>query len=469
MVIKSIQNRFFIFLLAFLTTCQIAFAGGDPAKGKELFVNNCAQCHAKDMKQKLTGPALAGVEERWGGDRASLYKWVRNSQGLIATGFPRAVAVYNENAKAVMNSFPNLKDEEIDHILEYIKKQAAGGGTSVAATGGGGTEEKPKENNSLMLGVVLATLGLLAILMAQLISRLKAAALIQEGHVGVKQGTVSQIITSKSVIAFLVFALVVLGGYTTVNNAISMGRQQGYAPDQPIKFSHATHAGVQKIECQYCHDSARRSKHSSVPGTNTCMNCHAAIKVGSKYGTAELTKIYASIGWDPTTGKYIDNYDNMSEDQVAAVYKKWIGDNYMAKKEMKALDQSGEMIVNDQWNDLKTSLTNSTKSKIQGPIEWTRLHNLPDHAYFNHAQHVSVGKVACQTCHGKVEAMEVMQQHAPLSMGWCINCHRQTDVKFNENAYYNSYKRYHDELKSGKRESVKVEDIGGLECQKCHY
>ncbi len=467
MITNSIKNKFFIFFLTLFAFTQVAFAG-DAAKGKEVFVNNCASCHAKDMKTKLTGPALAGVEERWN-DKANLYKWIRNSQGLIATGYPRAVQVYNENGKAVMTAFPNLKDDEIDNILAYIAKQAAGGDTKVAAAAGAGGTETKKESNTLLWAVILGVLGLLAVLMAQLISRLKAAALVNEGHTGVKEGTLSQIFTSKSVIAFLVFALVVLGGYTTVNNAIALGRQQGYAPDQPIKFSHATHAGVQKIECQYCHDSARRSKHSSIPGTNTCMNCHAAIKEGSKYGTAELTKIYASIGWDPTTGKYIDNYDNMSEDQVAAVYKKWIGDKYMEKKEMKELDKSAEAIVNDQWNDLKTSLTNETKTKVQGGVEWTRIHNLPDHAYFNHAQHVTVGKIACQTCHGAVEKMEVMQQHAPLSMGWCINCHRQTDVKFTENAYYNSYKRYHEELKSGERESVKVSDIGGLECQKCHY
>ena len=467
MTIKGIKRRFLTLFIAIIATSQIVFAGGDAAKGKEVFVNNCASCHAKDMKQKLTGPALGGVEERWT-EKAALYKWIRNSQALIATGYPRAVAVYNENGKAVMTSFPNLKDEDIDNILSYIDKQWKGGDTKTAAVGTTGTTDG-KEDNSLMYGVVLAVLGLLAILMAQLISRLRAAALVQAGNTNVKQGTLAQIISSKSVVAFLVFALVVLGGYTTVNNAISLGRQQGYAPSQPIKFSHATHSGVQKIECQYCHDSARRSKHSSVPGTNTCMNCHAAIKVGSKYGTAELTKIYASIGWDPTTGKYIDNYDNMSEDQVASVFKKWIGNQYLEKNGMKELDKSAEMVVNGQWDDLKTSLTNETKSKIQGPIEWTRIHNLPDHVYFNHAQHVAVGKVACQTCHGGVEKMEVMQQHSPLSMGWCINCHRQTEVKFTENAYYTSYQRYHDELKSGKRDGVKVEEIGGLECQKCHY
>jgi hypothetical protein len=114
-------------------------------------------------------------------------------------------------------------------------------------------------------------------------------------------------------------------------------------------------------------------------------------------------------------------------------------------------------------------LKNDSNGKIQGPIEWVRIHNLADHAYFNHAQHVSVGQVACQKCHGPVEQMEEVYQYSTLGMGWCINCHRETEVKFNDNDYYKQYARYHEELKSGKREKVTVADIGGLECQKCHY
>ncbi len=137
--------------------------------------------------------------------------------------------------------------------------------------------------------------------------------------------TIMQSLTGKTAVSFLVFALIVIGGFTTVNNAISFGRQQDYQPEQPIKFSHATHAGVHKIDCQFCHDGARRSKQSVIPSANTCMNCHKAIKKGTKYGTEEITKIYASIGFDPNTDKFIENYDNLSEKQVTEIYKKWIG------------------------------------------------------------------------------------------------------------------------------------------------
>lgn len=270
-------------------------------------------------------------------------------------------------------------------------------------------------------------------------------------------------------VSFLIFAGIILGGYTTVTRAVDLGRQQGYAPDQPIKFSHATHAGLNKIDCQYCHDGARRSKHSVIPAANTCMNCHKAIKTGSKYGTAEITKIFASVGFNPITNKYIDNYENYPDDSIKAVFTAWIEQEYKTAKNLTTLDQNGQAEVRKQWKDIVSSLTSDVDKKVQGPIEWVRIHNLPDHAYFNHAQHVNVGKVACQTCHGPVEKMEVVAQNAPLSMGWCINCHREAEVKFKDNPYYANYTSLHEELKSGKREKVTVADIGGLECQKCHY
>ncbi|NJL76178.1 MAG: cytochrome c3 family protein [Saprospiraceae bacterium] len=291
---------------------------------------------------------------------------------------------------------------------------------------------------------------------------------LKAGNTEAERRTLADVLTSRGVIGFMVFALVVLGGYTTVNNAIELGRQQGYQPDQPIKFSHATHSGLHKIECQYCHDGARRSKQSVIPATNTCMNCHRAIKEGSQYGTAELTKIYASIGYDPSTDKYIENYEQLSEEEIKKIYTKWIGDTYV-KRNADKVDEA-ETVVDQQWNGIVTSLTNDAKPKIQGPIEWLRIHNLPDHAYFNHAQHVAVGKVECQTCHGPVQEMEVVYQNSPLSMGWCVNCHRKTEVSsFNDNEYYKAYQNYHEEIKKGDRDKVTVEDIGGLGCQKCHY
>ena len=276
-------------------------------------------------------------------------------------------------------------------------------------------------------------------------------------------------LTSKGVITFAVFALVVIGVYNLANGAMDLGRQTGYAPEQPIKFSHETHAGLHQIDCKFCHDGARRSKHSVIPPASTCMNCHKAIKKGSTYGTAEITKIFASIGFDPNTDKYIENYESISQDSIEKIYRQWISEQYIKDQGVQAIDQEGLDLVDEQWEGVVTSLTNELKPQVQGPIEWIRIHNLPDHVYFNHAQHVTVGQLDCQQCHGKVEEMEVVEQYAPLSMGWCINCHRQTEVQFASNEYYESYEKYHSELTSGNRDKVTVEDIGGLECQKCHY
>ncbi|MEN0004704.1 MAG: c-type cytochrome [Bacteroidota bacterium] len=470
MIYKTLVSRMLL-LLSLLLISSVSFAqeAVDLEAGKALFRNNCASCHNKNMKDDLTGPALGGVEERWAEyPREDLYSWIRNSQAQINEGHPRAVELWEEWKPNLMNNF-NLSDQEIENILAYIDDVYTSEPKVVGPVGGDFVAAEEEEDNTLLFVVLAVILGILSIVLARILSNLNYLIQAREGNTNPTRRTLVDILTSKGVIAFVIFALVVLGGYTTVNNAIMLGRQQGYAPEQPIKFSHATHAGLQKIDCQYCHDGARRSKHSVIPAANTCMNCHSAIKVGSEYGTAELTKIYASVGWDPNTGKYIENYEDMSTEEIKEIFTKWIGDTYV--KEAGTLDDEGEELIKEQWDGIVESLTDRATGddRIQGPIEWVRIHNLPDHAYFNHAQHVTVGKVECQQCHGQVEEMEVVQQYAPLSMGWCINCHRETEVQFEDNEYYKSYEKYHKEIANGERDKVTVEEIGGLECQKCHY
>ncbi len=455
-----------ILLLALATP---AVAQPSPDIGKTLFRNYCASCHNKNMRQALTGPALGGIEERWADyPIEDLYEWIRNSQALIAAGHPRAVQVYNENNKVLMQAFPNLTDEDVASLLLYINgvyDGTYGVSATVAGEGVGGADRQG--SNEVYYYIIFGFLLVLALVLARIYNNLKYLAAVKEGLDVEAPPSIWATLTSKGTISMIIFALVVFGGYTTVNNAIGLNRQQDYQPEQPIKFSHATHAGLHQIDCQYCHDGARRSKHSVIPATNTCMNCHRAVKVGSEYGTGELVKIFASIGYDPSKDVYIENYDELSEDEIKQIYTTWIANEYVA--EHGQLDRRGERTMDEQWDGIVNSLTSETKSTIQGPIEWVRIHNLPDHAYFNHAQHVAVGKVECQTCHGPVEEMEVVKQWSPLSMGWCINCHRETEVQFAGNPYYASYEQYHEELKAGTRDRVTVEEIGGLECQKCHY
>jgi cytochrome c2 len=456
----------FTFLIATVITVH---AGPTKEAGKELFTANCASCHNKNMKDNLTGPALGGTEERWAAyPRKDLYAWIRNSQALIATGHPRATELWAKWKPVLMNNFTGLTDEQIESTLLYINDVYTAKPAAAAPGATAATDSKPESEFPWMYVGLATVLALLAFALMRIVNNLTNVTRVQAGQAPVER-TLTQILSTKGAVAFMVFALTLIFGHKMVDNATKMGRSQGYEPDQPIAFSHKLHAGTNKIDCQYCHDSARRSKHSSIPGTNTCMNCHSAVKKGSVSGTKEITKIYASIGFDPIAGKYIPDYENWSEKQIEELYKKWIGQEYLAAKSLTAMDESGRSEVESQWEGIVKALKNDSNGKIQGPIEWVRIHNLADHAYFNHAQHVAVGQLECQKCHGPVQEMEVVYQYSTLGMGWCINCHRETEVKFADNDYYKQYERYHQELKDGKREKVTVEEIGGLECQKCHY
>lgn len=414
-MIKSFFNTKWVFVLLMLPL-GLTLQAQDTPDGKALFKANCASCHNKNMKSDMTGPALGGVEERWESQEL-LYAWIRNSQAVIATGDPYSVNLYNQYNKSVMTAFPDLTDADIAELLLYIDNIYTGEGKYAPKAPAGGpaadavatTDSKP---NYVQYGILLAALVVLSLVLARIISNLNYINQVKEGTAPEKKPTILQSLTNKTLVGFVLFLLILVGGFRTVNNAIDLGRQQGYAPEQPINFSHKIHAGIHKIDCQYCHDGARRSKHAVIPAVNTCMNCHKAIQGETETAQAEIAKIYEASGWDVNEQKY-----------------------------------TGE----------------------GKPVEWIRIHNLPDHAYFNHAQHVVAGGVECQTCHGPIEEMEVVEQYSPLSMGWCINCHRQTEVKFNENDYYQAYDKYHEDLKSGKMDKVTVEDIGGLECQKCHY
>lgn len=461
MIYKSLSTRLFLLFSFVFLTFNYALADEVSDKGKALFKVNCKACHNANMIDGMTGPALGGTNERWEGREDLLYQWIRNSAAVVASGDSYAVKMFNDNNKIPMTPFPNLTDEEINAMLVYIQciyDKSCGPLPPVVNGGGVAVAVEKESDNTLLYVTLFIILGILAMVLARIIYSLNRIAATKEGERPAPAESFFQSISNSGIIGFLIFGVVIFGGYTTVSNAINLGRQQGYQPTQPIKFSHKTHAGVHKIDCQYCHDGARRSKHSIIPAANTCMNCHSAINKGSTYGTAEISKIYASVGYNPNTKKYIENYDQMPEEDIEKIFKEWIGSNNDDDKE-----------VLDQWNGIKNSLTNDSKSTIPGPIEWIRVHNLPDHVYYNHSQHVTVGKLECQTCHGPVEKMDVVEQYSPLSMGWCVNCHRETSVAFKDNPYYETYEKYHEEFKAGKRDKVTVEEIGGLECQKCHY
>ncbi len=470
--LRKIAQAFILVL--FVLSSAVEAQAGDPALGEELFRLNCAACHNRNMKDDLTGPALADTDKHWADyPREDLYDWIRNSGKMISEGHPRAVELWDQWSPVVMNPFPSLSDDDIEDLMAYINGVASGEyGKTAAAADDELVLTQPGSENAVLYLILTAILFGLAIVLARIISILNAMASIQETGVEQPAKSLREILASRTVLGFIVFAIIVLGGYTTVENSMNIGRQQGYQPTQPIKFSHATHAGLNEIDCQYCHDAAKRSQHAMIPDAGTCMNCHKAIKTGSLYGTAEITKIFASVGFNPLTDSYIDNYERVSQKSIENVYKKWIEEQYMRREGITSIDSKGKLKVDKEWSEIVESLTNDEKKKVQGPIEWVRIHNLPDHVYFNHSQHVEVGEVACQQCHGPIEEMAEVWQASPLSMGWCVNCHRESKVSgfsSKNNYYMHSYKNYVEKLENGTMDQVTVEDIGGIDCQKCHY
>ena len=351
-----------------------------------------------------------------------MYAWIKNNQAFLKTGDAYANKLYNEYNKTAMNLFPNLADKDIDAILAYIKSVPAAG---AAPAGGAATAAAPAEesDSTLVFGLLTLILAVVALILLQVNSNLKK---LSDDKSGIPATEPVPFYRNKAYIAFIAIILFIGGGYMTTVGAMNLGRSKNYQPEQPIYYSHKVHAGVNQINCQYCHTGTYQGKQATLPSVNVCMNCHAAI---NEYKGEAL--------------------------------KRENGDVVDGTAEIKKLYKYAGFTEGQPWD--------ASKAK---PIEWVRIHNLPDHVYFNHAQHVKAGQVACQQCHGEIQKMGEVKQFADLSMGWCVNCHRQTKVQFKDNGFYSIYEKFHEDLKSGKLDSTKgitVEKIGGTECQKCHY
>jgi mono/diheme cytochrome c family protein len=415
--------------------CLLGFGSINAQDGAKLFKQNCAVCHAAHTDQRLTGPGLKGVFDRvpkpaeeW------LTKWILNNEKMIKAGDPYAVKIYNDYGKAAMTVFEGILTEaDVKAILDYIKNPPADNAQTAAAGGAGSAaasdDELVEEKDNTFLYVLLLSVVILSILWVALrnvrvalenLNRKIEGKEIPEDK-GIYHEVKDWFSRNRRFVGAMSVILVFVGMKSCWDACYNIGvyydwrTQKGYKPEQPIKFSHKLHAGEHEIACQYCHNSVEKSRHAGIPSVNVCMNCHKAIQKGPKYGEAEIAKIYEAAGFDPKTNTY----------------------------------------------DLNK----------QKPIEWIKVHNLPDHVYFNHSQHVVVGKIECQTCHGDLKAMTVAEQKSPLTMKWCIECHRQTEVAgIKDNPYYERMHQYLKEKYKGKKDvKFTVEKIGGLECGKCHY
>ena len=379
------------------------------AAGETLFKNNCLVCH--DVHAQKVGPALADVHNRRPIDW--IKSFIINSQKVIQSGDEYAVSLYEEYNQTLMTPF-DFSDDELNAVIEYIKSETIKGPpveevVAEASADGQVVQESILSSRTvavflvLLLAILILILVVLVVLVSVLTKYLKQKAQLSEDEKEVvfQQFEFGRYVRSPAFVWVMTFVFTAIVAKTVIDGLFTVGVQEGYAPTQPIAFSHKVHAGDFQIDCNYCHTGVRTSKNANIPSVNICLNCHSSI-----VKVTDATELSTEI----------------------------------------------QKIFDAKANDT--------------PIEWVRVHNLPDLAYFNHAQHYEVGGVECQDCHGPIEEMEVVRQHANLTMGWCIDCHKTTALNTKDNGYYDKLVQLHNE--SSKNPMV-VEDIGGLECAKCHY
>jgi len=420
--------------LLILLVCTLFFVSTgfsqDAKAGEKIFKANCGACHAWD--KKVSGPALQGVVDRvqpgsYGDVDGWLKAWIKDNAKVRASGDAYGNQVYNANAGLAMNAFGFLSDAQLTDLVAFLHAGPAPKVADAGAPAAGTTEVAVEDDSDSDLWMILIVIGIATLIiiifsgvnrsMKNVINQKQGAAIEESSSVWSAIGTwMKSHKKLSSIIGLIVVLTLAKIGWDA---ALGIGVYQDYAPKQPIAFPHDLHAGKNEIDCKYCHSSARISKTSGIPSANVCMNCHKAVQEGSRSGKTEINKLYAYIGWNPDSMKYT---------------------------------------------------TPDGKMRTDTAIEWVKVHNLPDFVYFNHSQHVEVGKVACQKCHGEVEKMAEVKQFSELTMGWCVNCHRETEVNFAGNDYY--LKIHEDakkEFKHKKDFKFTVDKIGGLECAKCHY
>lgn len=432
--------------VAFLSFSYNVHAQGDAAKGEKVFNGNCASCHFPD--KDMTGPALKGARERWieNSSEENFYAWVKNSGAVIASGDAYANRLFNDWNKTVMTAMA-LTNEQIDDAFAYIEAYAppAPKGGEVVVLG----EPVEEESSNLYWWLLAGLLIVVIAVVGGVKGNLSALSREENGEEQPEPQSIGQSAKSWAwknrgwfgVTVFIcVIGLLAMGAVKWLD----LGVYEDYKPEQPIAYSHELHAGTLGIDCKYCHNAVTKSKHATIPSVNVCMNCHKTVAEGTETGTEEIAKIYEAAGWDVDTKSY----------------------------------------------------TGETK-----PIEWVKVHNLPDHVYFNHSQHVVAGGIDCKQCHGNMKKQTVAKVMSiedlnnvgvtdedydensvkftkpTLTMGWCIECHRESSVDIAGAADGSYYQVIHERLLKDKKtyqryledDKVTVAELGGLECAKCHY
>lgn len=402
-----------------------ADAGGNEelvAAGEAVFEANCTSCHAIGVEGPY--PNLEGVTGRRSAEW--LKSWISNPQKMIDSGDPDAKALYAKYGGnvGVMSAFDYFTDDEFASVIAYLEvaKPAVTKDPEGPVDPDQVSSSGPGADITPILTVILVVLVLIVIALLLMFSLLRKTLNDKQERGELSEedkefvGQSHNLLTVIKHPAFIGLVAVILLGngawYGLQEGLFGIGVQTGYHPTQPIPFNHRLHAGDaenggHEIDCNYCHTGVRKAKHANIPSGNICMNCHVKVKTDSEILKSTL---YKAMDYDPEANSYGPN---------------------------------------------------------QTPIKWVRVHNLPDHVYFNHSQHVKVGGIECETCHGEIKEMEsTVYQYSTLTMGWCIDCHRNTTLNTEGNAYYDELVKRHGEAGEG---DFTVEKNGGTDCARCHY
>ncbi|WP_185868543.1 c-type cytochrome [Blattabacterium cuenoti] len=438
---KKLSLLFFLFhfLITVLTSIKTENISGNSENGKSLFKKNCTSCHSIDLEKKMIGPALSKVTEKR--SKEWLHKWIKDNKSLRKSGDKDALAIYKEYGNIEMNAFPQFSDQEIDDILSFIKNppkkiQKTINKEEII------NDDEIKEEKKFLIKLILFFIGILFIFLLWTFYRIQVLIYLINNkkyipsfkkwdflsHWFYKKFLTKNKYTWYLISSFLGIILLI-NIYIFWYFLMKIDVNNEYQPEQPIYFSHKIHSGINKIDCQYCHSSAKYGKVSGIPSVNVCMNCHMTI---NEY-----------------QGNYIEKGKSREE------YNEEIKKIYYA---------SG-------WNPEKR-----TYSRKSHPIKWIKIHNMPDFVYFNHSQHIINGnktirefkktEIICNACHGEVQNMDQVKMSGDFTMEWCISCHKNTEI--NKNSKY--YKEYFLKNRPFKRkEKITIDKIGGKECAKCHY
>lgn len=416
-ILRSVSRTLLVFMIAsaasFNTIAQddttaAASGGGDAAlisQGEQLFKENCKSCHK--VHEESVGPALSGVTKRR--KSAWLHDWIRNSSKMIAAGDKDAVELFNKYNKTQMTSFPTFTDEQINALLVYVESVPKEAAPAAVPTDGStpGAPNSGSSNDTIILGLVVVVLILVLVVLGIFISTIKKFLKEKEANLNeADKELVNQSFDLKKFVTSKGFIGIVSVLFVVITVRACWIGMMGIGV-------HQNYQPVQPIPFSH-------KLHAGDLKIN-CNYCHTTVY---KSRSASIPSLNICMNCHT----YVDKGPSGSTEIIGKIKEAY------SKNE---------------------------------PIRWIRVHNLPDLAYFNHSQHTTVAGIECQKCHGPIQEMEVVKQYSNLTMGWCINCHRETAVNSKDNEYYDRLLKVHEQSK--KKGDMTVENIGGLDCSKCHY